>query len=351
MIPWVQVYSNLPQHDKIVSLADALGLKCSGVSPEAVATGLLVSLWCWAVQNRTDGDLSGVNPRTIAKACQWEKSPDKLVSALRDCGWLDADMHIHDWEEYSVRLMENQEAQKEKTRKRVAEYRERHAKGGKAKAGNADENETATYNKASSNENVTVTRNVTVTDGNAADTQCNASTVPNLTVPNLTVPYHTVQDGEDGNKPDTLVGGVTPADAAKNIETVLGEIREAWNGLGLGSITPIDPMSARGAAVQLRMKRFGRDGVLAAIAHVRESAFLRGDNDPGWRASFDWLMEETHCQRAIEGGYADYKAMPKPEVYRGPTQEDIARMQEYLDFFNGGCGNAQSHCPDGSSRP
>lgn len=204
MIPWVQVYSNLPQHDKIVSLADALGLKCSGVSPEAVATGLLVSLWCWAVQNRTDGDLSGVNPRTIAKACQWEKSPDRLVSALRDCGWLDDDMHIHDWEEYSVRLMENEAVQKEKTRKRVAEYRERHAKGGKAKAGNADENETATYNKVSSNENVTVTGSVTVTEGNAADTQCNAPTVPNLTVP-----YHTVQERKDRNKPDTLVGGVT----------------------------------------------------------------------------------------------------------------------------------------------
>lgn len=219
IVPWVQVYSNLPQHDKVVSLADTLGLKCSGVSPEAIATGLLVSLWCWAVQNRTDGDLSGVNPRTIAKACQWEKSPDKLVSALRDCGWLDADMHIHDWEEYSVRLMENEAAQKEKTRKRVAEYRERHAKGGKAKSGNADENETAIYNKVSSNENVTVTRNVTVTEGNEADTQCNASTVPNLTVPNLTV-----QERKDRNKLDTLVAGVTPVtDDAPKERFLVGE--------------------------------------------------------------------------------------------------------------------------------
>lgn len=335
MIPWVQVYSNLPQHDKVVSLADSLGLKCSGVSPEAVATGLLVSLWCWAVQNRTDGDLSGVNPRTIAKACQWDKSPDKLVSALRDCGWLDADMHIHDWEEYSVRLMENQEVQKEKTRKRVAEYRERHAKDGKAKSGNTSESGAATYNNGSSNDDVTVTGNATATEGNAADTQCNASTVPYRTLP-----YHTVTVDVDKNNVTGTPVTRYAADDDTPIETVFSEIREAWNALGLGTITEIDPLSARGAAVQLRLERFGRDGVLRAIEHCRESAFLRGENDRGWRASFDWLMEEEHCRKAIEGGYADYKSAGKPaptreEKYGSPQTGDMARMREMLEKMEG----------------
>lgn len=141
---------------------------------------------------------------------------------------------------------------------------------------------------------------------------------------------------------------------AADADTLLSDfevIRLAWNDLGLGQIGAIDPMTARGASLANRLQKYGIDRVLEAIDAVKASAFLRGDNDKGWRASFDWLIQEDHLVRASEGGYADYKAMPKPEVYRGPTQEDIDRMQKYIDFFSGGCGNAQSHCPDGETYP
>lgn len=332
MIPWVQVYSNLPQHDKVVSFADALGLKCPGVSPEAVATGMLVSLWCWAVQNRTDGDLSGVNHRTIAKACQWEKSPDKLVEALKGCGWLDDDMHIHDWEEYSVRLMENQEAQKEKTRKRVAEYRERHAKGGRQRTCNADENDSAHINNVSSNADVTVTCNADVTASNEPVTQCNASTVPNHTIP-----YHTVTvDVENNSVTGTAVTRYTD-DTGDALLKDFEHVRQAWNALGLGQIGSIDPMTARGASLANRLQKYGLDRVLTAIGAVQASAFLRGDNPKGWRASLDWILQEDHLVRAAEGGYADYKTMSKPEApQEGPRREDYDRMQRLLAQMEGG---------------
>ena len=34
-------------------------------------------------------------------------------------------MKLHDWEEYAVLLMDKQDSQKEKTRKRVQQYREK----------------------------------------------------------------------------------------------------------------------------------------------------------------------------------------------------------------------------------
>lgn len=125
MVPWIQVYSNLHSHPKTGKLVDALDLKSADADPEVVAVGLLVCLWSWAAQNAHDGDLSGVSYRTIANAARWKKSPVKLVQALHDCGFLDADMKLHDWEEYAELYILREEYKREQNRKRVADHRQR----------------------------------------------------------------------------------------------------------------------------------------------------------------------------------------------------------------------------------
>lgn len=156
MIPWIQVYSNLPQHKKTSRLAEELKISSSVVDPNMVAVGILIGLWTWAIQNAYDGDLSECSARTIANACQWKKKPETLVAALKKTGWLDADMRLHDWEEYAVLLIDQEENRKAKTRDRVNRYRSKKA--------------------ASCNVTQCVPCNVT-------DTPCNAPTVPNLTKP------------------------------------------------------------------------------------------------------------------------------------------------------------------------
>ena len=156
MIPWIQVYSNLPQHKKTSRLAEELKISSAVVDPNMVAVGILIGLWTWAIQNAYDGDLSECSARTIANACQWKKKPETLVTALKKTGWLDADMRLHDWEEYAVLLIDQEENRKAKTRDRVNRYRSKKA--------------------ASCNVTQCATCNVT-------DTLCNAPTVPNLTKP------------------------------------------------------------------------------------------------------------------------------------------------------------------------
>ena len=156
MIPWIQVYSNLPQHKKTSRLAEELKISSAVVDPNMVAVGILIGLWTWAIQNAYDGDLSECSARTIANACQWKKKPETLVAALKKTGWLDADMRLHDWEEYAVLLIDQEENRKAKTRDRVSRYRSKKA--------------------ASCNVTQCATCNVT-------DTLCNAPTVPNLTKP------------------------------------------------------------------------------------------------------------------------------------------------------------------------
>lgn len=158
MIPWIQVYSNLPAHRKTCKMRDALALKSN-----YEAVGLLVCFWSWAAVNAVGGNLSGYSTRDIADAAGYKKSPDKFMTALVNSGFVDklenGDFVIHDWEEHAALLMDSNEQQKKNTRERVRRYRERR----KANSEN------------DSNEECNVTRNAS-----------NAPTLPNLTLPNLT---------------------------------------------------------------------------------------------------------------------------------------------------------------------
>lgn len=156
MIPWIQVYSNLIRHPKVTKLADKLNLTSKDAGANVIAAGMLVSLWLWAAQNATDGDLSECTDRAIAEAAEYKKKPALFVEALIHAKLLDEDRKLHDWYEYATLLIDCEDQQREKTRKRVEKHRLK-----KKALQNAD-------------------CNVTVTP-------CNAPTIPNLTKPNITV--------------------------------------------------------------------------------------------------------------------------------------------------------------------
>ena len=126
MLPWIQVYSNLPEHPKIYALVDRLGLRRN-----YEAVGIVVSLWLWAAKNAPDGDLSGFPERAIAAAVgAGGKKKKELCKALADTGWLDVDENgayfIHNWSRYAARLMEIMCRKREQTKVRSQRYREKH---------------------------------------------------------------------------------------------------------------------------------------------------------------------------------------------------------------------------------
>ena len=157
MTPWIQVYANLPSHRKICKLRNALGMKSN-----YEATGLVVSLWCWAAINAPDGDLGGYSSRDISEAIGYKKAPSKLIDVLADSGFIDIHGNggavIHDWYEHAALLMDSNEQQKKNTRERVRRYRERR----KVTSDNAAD----------------------VAGCNVTCNECNAPTLPNLTLPN-----------------------------------------------------------------------------------------------------------------------------------------------------------------------
>jgi len=83
----------------------------------------------------------------------------------------------------------------------------------------------------------------------------------------------------------------------------------AWNGLGLSPITKIVPETTRYRQLNARIREYGLDKVLEAIAQIPKSAFLRGQNQKGWIISFDWLIKPNNFCKVLEGQYTDRKPM------------------------------------------
>lgn len=78
----------------------------------------------------------------------------------------------------------------------------------------------------------------------------------------------------------------------------------AWNCIdGVSPIRSIEPGSQREKMLNARIDEHGKDGVLQTIRRVQSSKFLRGMNDRGWRASFDWLMKSSNFLKVLEGTY------------------------------------------------
>lgn len=123
---WIEVHQTLPTHRKIKKLKRLLKIK----TPQAV--GHVVMLWLWSIDNAPDGDLSPADIEDIAEAAEWSGNAEKFVSALKDVGFVDDDMKLHDWGEYAGRLMDQREERRKKERDRKAQYRakKRAEKGG-----------------------------------------------------------------------------------------------------------------------------------------------------------------------------------------------------------------------------
>ena len=80
-------------------------------------------------------------------------------------------------------------------------------------------------------------------------------------------------------------------------------IQKAWNELGLKQLVRIPSDSKRGVLLRARVREYGVDAVLEAIAKVRDSPFLKGQNSRNWVITFDWLIKPNNFIKVLEGNY------------------------------------------------
>ena len=85
----------------------------------------------------------------------------------------------------------------------------------------------------------------------------------------------------------------------KNLECIV----IAWNNLNLSTIKSIQ--NTRLKLLNARIKDYGIDGVLQAINNIKESSFLKGQNNKNWTITFDWLIKPSNFIKVLEGNYTD----------------------------------------------
>jgi len=111
---WIRVDQSLRHHRKLIAFANELGVET------ATATGHLVLLWLWCLDNAPTGILKRINGQQISTACAWSGNPNDLVNALLSAGFLDKcgrggiTLRIHDWYEYAGKLLETRAANRER---------------------------------------------------------------------------------------------------------------------------------------------------------------------------------------------------------------------------------------------
>ncbi|MBE1306214.1 hypothetical protein G4W71_19680 [Clostridium botulinum] len=107
----------------------------------------------------------------------------------------------------------------------------------------------------------------------------------------------------------------------------LQPIVDKWNSLNLNKLVSINNGTNRYKLTNARIKEYGLDSILKAIDNIKDSSFLRGQNDRGWIIKYDWFIKPNNFIKVLEGNYTDKEGM------NGGTKQDSSgnKKQEY-DF-------------------
>lgn len=117
---WIELHQSLWTHRKTLALAEALGIE------DTYAAAHMARFWSWAMDNACNGDITVMSQTIIAKAAGWHGDAKTFTEAIVASGFFDRDdrgVRIHNWDNYSGKLMEARAKNKDRQRR----YRGRNA--------------------------------------------------------------------------------------------------------------------------------------------------------------------------------------------------------------------------------
>lgn len=206
-------------------------------------------LWAYAAQNQIDGNFSSYSSDELAMLLECSKHAPSLLQALKDCGFMTQEGEIHQWAEHNAFHAVNS------NRARKAALA-RHDKESKDK------------NKETETETETSTLQASSKDAPSRD----ASLSP----------------------------------LSKEVEEICLE----WNKIAeLPQCQKITPSRLKSIKARLGEPYFVANWK-TALAKIKDSPFCCGDNERGWKASFDWFLKPDSCVKVMEGKYDKATSQP-----------------------------------------
>lgn len=267
---WIKVEQTLVNHNKVLDVAGDLEI---GV-PQA--TGMMILLWLWALDNAPDGSLEKVRPRSLAIAAQWDGDPDVFVEALKNAHFLDvaADgcLYLHDWNEYGGKLTAKREEEKERSRRRR-----------EAAKGQPTDDQQTTDGRPTNDR----TDDQQTTDG--IEKTKSKSKTKNILSSEVT----TSEESEAAADP-------VPYEA---IKTVYHDHCPSYPKIRKLSANRKKAIAARWREYKANLATF-----IELFDAAEASPFLKGQNSRNWSADFDWLMNSDNMAKVLEGKYSDHRA-------------------------------------------
>lgn len=117
------------------------------------------------------------------------------------------------------------------------------------------------------------------------------------------------REGEVSEPEETFLKPSAPAPAAKQKPLQAKKIQEMWNSTCTGYPKIYTLSEARKNKIRIRIEEMGGEVkalplLQSLFEKMQASNFLKGDNQRGWKASFDWLFEnDKNWVKVHEGNY------------------------------------------------
>ena len=88
-------------------------------------------------------------------------------------------------------------------------------------------------------------------------------------------------------------------------QVTVDEVVRAWNDLAADRDLPrvVKVTPTRRKQIQARIREYTADDWSTALSAIYRSKFLCGENDRGWKADFDFLLQPKSFVKLIEGAY------------------------------------------------
>ena len=110
---WIELHQSVWSNKKTLHLAARLGIS------KVYAAAHMAHLWCWALDNAQEGDLTEFIPAVIADAAAWPGNPDQFVEAMKSSRYLveiNDKMMLCNWMDYAGKLIEKRKQDAERKR-------------------------------------------------------------------------------------------------------------------------------------------------------------------------------------------------------------------------------------------
>ena len=117
---------------------------------------------------------------------------------------------------------------------------------------------------------------------------------------------NTVNDTiNDTSKKENIKRNIKNNNISKDIyvSNDIDTIKERWNSLNISKVVSIK--GNRLKLLNARIKEYGLGSVYAAIENVKQSDFLKGQNNRNWIINFDWFIRPNNFIKVLEGNYTN----------------------------------------------